>query len=431
MIPGGGCRPGCYYKYMITEHLITSLLLILAVAWALGYLFSRAGLPLMLGELLAGIILGPPLLGWVTPTPGLELMADFGIFFAMFYAGVELDPRETAEHFRPSVLVAFIGAGLPLLLGLGVTLAFGGTVYQALFVGLGVSVTAVAVQSVILKSLRINRTELGHIIIGAAIVNDVLALIGLSFFLGLAQTGHVALVPTLILIAKIALFFGLTILLGEFVMPRFTKLLTDEAGKTFTFAMLVALGMAYLAELAGLHLIIGAFLAGQFVRREIMNEEVYEAIADRFYGIAYGFLMPIFFASLAFHLHVDWTWPLVGLAVALTAAAIIGKVVGAGVAARIMGYNFHSSLVVGVGMNGRGAVELVVATVVIKVSDKLLASGVMGEPLLTQPQFSALVIMAFVTTFITPLALRWSVLRACNADETADICTLMDNTPGK
>ena len=411
---------------MDMNHLLVSMLLILTAAWGLGYIFSRLGLPLMLGELVAGLILGPPLLGWVTASPSLTLLADFGIFFAMFYAGIEMDPRETLEHFWPSLATAAGGAVLPFILGYFTALWFGGTTFQSLFMGLGISVTAVAVQSVILKSMRINRTPLGHIIIGAAIVNDILALISLSVLLTLAKTGELDAVGLIWLLGKTIGFFALTISFGEFVMPRLARRLTDEEAKGFTFAMTVALAMAYLAELAGLHLIIGAFLAGQFVRREIMDEKIYDAIADRFYAIAYGFLMPIFFASLSFHLVFRWSWNFLLLTAVLTIVAILGKVLGAGLAIRLFGHTSGEALVVGLGMNGRGAVELVIAAVVLTLSDELTAAGALATPLLTQEQFSALILMAFITTLMTPLTMKWAVLRTCLGSEQTHFCRLWE-----
>ena len=411
---------------MDMQHLMVSMLLILTVAWGLGYIFSRFGLPLILGELLAGLILGPPVLGWVTASPALTLMADFGIFFAMFYAGIEMDPRETLEHFWPSLATALGGAVLPFVLGYFTARWFGGTTMQSLFMALGISVTAVAVQSVILKSMRINRTPLGHVIIGAAIVNDILALVGLSLLLTLAKSGRLDAASLLWLLGKTIGFFALTIAFGELVMPRLARRLTDDEAKGFTFALTMAFALAYLAEVAGLHLIIGAFLAGQFVRREIMDEKIYDAIADRFYAIAYGFLVPIFFASLSFHLVFTWSWHFVLLTVVLTVVAILGKVIGAGLAIRLLGRTTGEALVVGVGMNGRGAVELVIASVVLTLSDELAAAGVLTLPLLTQEQFSVLVLMAFITTFMTPLALKWAVMRTCLSHEQTQFCRVWD-----
>ena len=411
---------------MITTQLILNLLLILAFAWILGSLFNRFGLPAMLGELLAGIILGPPLLGIVTPSDSLELMAEMGIFFVMFYSGMEMDAKELLENIWPSIAVAIGGFILPFALGFLITRIFGGTIFQSLFVGMGVSITAIAVQSVILNSMKINKTAIGHIIIGAAIVDDILSLIVLAVLLGITKTGSVSFSNLLWIMVKVIAFFGATIILGQFVIPKITRKLHDREGKAFTFAMVTALVMAYFAELAGLHLVIGAFLAGQFVRKEIMDEKIYHVIADRFYGISYGFLVPIFFFSLSFHLHFSLEASFLLFASALIIVAVVGKLVGCGLGAIPFRKNFWDSVVVGFGMNGRGAVEMVVASVVINLSNDLLAKNEIAAPLLTEPQFSALILMAFVTTMLAPITLKWAAMRACRGDEKASFCSLWD-----
>jgi Kef-type K+ transport system membrane component KefB len=415
---------------MITTNLILNLLLILSVAWILGSLFSRFGLPAMLGELLAGVILGPPLLGVILSSDAIELLAELGIFFVMFHSGMEMDPKELLEHIWPSLGVALGGFITPYALGFLTAKLFGATLFQALVIGMGVSVTAIAVQMVILYSMRINRSELGHVIIGAAIADDIFALIALSTILGLAQTGNISFFAIGFILLKVIAFFAVTILLGEFVVPRFTKHLTDKGGKAFTFAVVVALLMGYFAELAGLHLVVGAFLAGQFVRREILDSRVYEVINDRFFGISYGFLVPIFFVSLSFNLHLTMAPSFLLFSLVLILVAILGKLVGCGLGATLFKYNVWESTIIGFGMNGRGAVELVVATVVLHQSQELMAKGVISAPLLTEDQFSALLLMAFVTTILAPISLKWAVTRTCGSTERADFCELWDESKG-
>lgn len=410
---------------------MTGLLLILLVAWGLGSLFSRFGLPFVLGELLAGIILGPPILGLIGPSPGLELLAELGIFFVMFHTGMEMDPKELLEHLWPSLSVAVGGFILPFVLGYVTTRAFGGTLYQSLFVGMGISITAIAVQSVILHALRISTTYVGHIIIGAAIADDILSLIGLSILLGLAKSGSIHMLDTGIIFLKVIGFFALTVILGHFIIPKLTSRLHDREGKAFTFAILAALAMAYLAELVGLHLIIGAFLAGQYIRKELMDEKIYNAISDRFYGLSYGFLLPVFFASLSFHLHFEWNPAFTIFALVLTLAAIVGKLFGCGLGYSLFKRNFWESTITGFGMNGRGAVEMVVASVVLKLSNELQSSGTIHEPLLTQNQFSALILMAFLTTLMAPLTLKWAVTKACSGNAPSSFCMLWDERKGR
>lgn len=394
----------------------------------LGIIFSRFGLPVMLGELLAGVILGPPLLGIVQFSPSIDLIAEFGIFFVMFHTGMEMDPNELIEHIWSSLTVAVGGFILSFILGYLTARAFGGTLFQSLFVGMGVSVTAIAVKAVILHSMRINRSELGHIITGAAIADDILTLIALSTLLGLVKTGTVNILDISIILLKVTTFFGLTILIGQFVMPRLTRRLTNRREKAFMLAMTSALLMAYFAELAGLQLIIGAFLAGQFVRKEITDQSVYESMNGHFFAISYGFLVPIFFASLSFHLHLYWDWSFIFFTLILILAAVVGKLIGCGLGAAIFRYNIWESAVIGLGMNGRGAVELVVASVVLRLSNQLMDTKTICEPLLTQDQFAGLVLMAFITTAIAPLSLKWAVTRTCLPVEKADFCQLWDES---
>ncbi|MFC1532964.1 cation:proton antiporter, partial [Thermodesulfobacteriota bacterium] len=231
----------------MSSELIVSLLLILTVSWILGYIFSLFGLPVLLGELMAGVILGPPILGVISYSPSIELIAEFGIFFVMFHTGMELDPGELLEHIWASLVVALGGFILPFILGFLVTRFFGGTAYQSLFVGMGVSISAIAVQAVILHSMRLNRSAVGHIIIGAAIADNIFTLIALSTLIGLANSGMFQIRELSMILVKVIGFFSLTILLGYFIMPMFTKRLTDKGGKAFTFALSLALLMAYFA----------------------------------------------------------------------------------------------------------------------------------------------------------------------------------------
>ncbi len=404
-------------------RVIINIVLILLVAWVLGDLFQRLRMPRLLGELLAGLVLGPPLLGWVQPREAMTVLSDLGIFFLMFYSGMEMDPRKLLEHFWVCLAVAIGGFAVPFALGFAVALWFGATMLQSLFMAMGLSVTALAVGARVLQDMEIHQSKVGHIIIGAAIVDDILALVSFSVLTGLARTGEVDPWQILLLLGEVGAFFGVTILVGHFILPRFTRRLKDEEAKGFTFALTAALIMGFLAELVGLHLIIGAFLAGQFVRKEVVEPELYHRLHDRFFNIIYGFLGPIFFVSLSFHVNMnlpaqDW-WFLA----AIVGVAIIGKVGGCALPVLIMRRSPAEASVIGLGMNGRGAVELIVAKAVLLLSYGLMQTQAITEPLLTQSQFTILILMAFITTFITPLALRALVPPLC-ADSDRDFCEL-------
>jgi len=404
-------------------RLIINIVLILLAAWVLGDLFQRFRMPRILGELLAGLVLGPPLLGWVQPREAMTVLADLGIFFLMFYTGMEMDPHELLEHFWVAVAVAVGGFLVPFGLGFIVARFFGATVLQSLFMAMGLSVTALAIGARVLQDMEIHHSKVGHIIIGAAIVDDILALLSFAVLTGLAQTGQVNPYRILILLAEVAAFFGGTILLGHFVLPRFTRRLKDVEAKGFTLALSAALIMGFLAELAGLHLIIGAFLAGQFVRKEVVDPELYHRLHDRFFNIIFGFLGPIFFVSLSFHVHLnlpagDW-WFLA----AIIGVAVLGKVAGCALPVVVMRRSWQEASVIGMGMNGRGAVELIVANAALAMSSGLMRSGMITEPLLTESQFTILILMAFITTLLTPISLRALVPPLCTSSDK-DFCEL-------
>jgi Kef-type K+ transport system membrane component KefB len=403
--------------------IIINIILILLVAWLLGDLFQRLHLPRLLGELMAGLLLGPSLLGWVQPQEGLTLLADLGVFFLMFYSGMEMDPKELLEHFWISLAVALGGFVLPFAAGYFVAVYFGATTFQALFIAMGLSVTAIAVQARVLQEMEIHHSKVGHIVIGAAIVDDILALVTFSVLTGLAKTGHVNPTDILILIGEVVGFFGGTILAGQFLLPHLTRRLKDREAKGFTFALVVALIMGYLAELVGLHLIIGAFLAGQFVRKEVIASELYNKLNDRFFNIIYGFLGPIFFVSLSFEVTFKLTAQEWFFLAAVVGVAILGKVMGCGLPVLSFRRDWREALVIGLGMNGRGAVELIVAKEIILLSSALLAKGVISSPLLTGGQFTILVLMAFITTLIAPVSLRLTVPPLCAASDK-DFCHL-------
>ncbi len=398
----------CHYNVM-NEHIIITLLIILSTAWAFSALLNRIGLPSVLGGLVVGFILGPPLMNVITPSPSLDFLAELGIFFVMYYVGLEMDPKVLLGHLLPSTLVAVGGFVFSFTSGFFVAKLMGATAVQSLFVGMILSVTAIAVQAAILQNLQIHKTVVGHVIIGAALVDDIISLICLSVLLGLAEGGEVHLSEIFFMLMKVSAFFIFTIMIGHFVIPLITKRLDDTEGKGFTFAIISALVMAYIAEQAGLHLIIGAFLAGQFVRKEIIDEKIFEVIRERFYGLSFGFLLPIFFTTLAFHVKLEWDFHFLMFTISIIVAALIGKFVGCGLGAKMSGLGTLESLIIGIGMNGRGAVELVIIGIVIKVSDDLIAQGQILQPLLSENQISALILMVFITTLLSPILLKWTL----------------------
>lgn len=377
---------------------ISSLLLIMAVVWGTGMIFRKLRLPLLLGELLAGLLLGPSLFGIFQDSETIRILAELGIFFLMLHAGLETNPEDLLHSSKKSIAVALGGIILPLALGMLAARAFGYGAIEGFFIGMTLSITAISVTAKVFKDFNFSKSPIAHLVMGAAIADDIVAFLMLSVIIGIVENGGMLpLADIMWIIGKVVLFFGGVIFAGQKLFPLFKNIFQHEGYKAFTFTLVIAFAFGVFAEYIGLHAIFGAYIAGLFVKEEIASPAIYRKIEDRLFGISYSFLGPIFFVSLGFH--VDFsifkepqTLPFL---FAVLAAAIIGKVVGAGGMAYLFGEKLKESAIIGVGMNGRGAVELIIAVIGLEL-------GLINEKI-----FSILVVMAFFTTLMTPIILNF------------------------
>ena len=381
-----------YTQYIFFMEEFYSILILMVTIWVAGKLFRAVKLPVIFGELVGGIIVGPMVLGLIDPgSHTVALLAELGIFFLMIHAGLEADPYELFHASKKSILIALGGIAVPFAAGFLVATAFGQELIPSLYIALCLSVTAIAISARLFKDYKIQRSKAAHITMGAAIIDDILALVLFSVIFSLFEQGEIMLVPILILLLKILLFFGVVILGGHYLSRHMGKILKKNG---FTFALIVALTLGLIAESIGLHMILGAFLAGLFIREEVLDENVFQKIEDRIYGLSYGFLGPIFFASLAFHLDFTavFTTPLFLAAVLI--AAILGKLLGSGLTALVQKVKLKDAIIIGLAMNSRGAVELILASIGYE------------KGLIDQDVLSILIIMGFVTTLLTIFAMR-------------------------
>ncbi len=369
-----------------------NLLLVMVLIWTSGVLFRKLKQPPLLGELMAGIIFGPPLLGLIAPDPTIEVLADFGVFFLMFYAGLETDPYDLKRFFRLSAVVGVGGFVVPLVAGYLVSVhVFGLARIEAAFVALGLAITAIAINARVLNDAGLTVYRVAPVIIGASIVDDVLSLALLSALIGYVKEGA-GWISFWLVMFKVFMFFGISTYVGMKIYPRLSEYFSSREAKGFTFSLIVALLFGLMAEMAGLHVIIGAYMAGLFLRKGMMHHELFMKIKDRFVAITYGFLGPVFFVSLSFHATFSIFTTHIYLVTVMLLVAITGKLAGASSGACLGGMNRAESTLVGLSMNGRGAVELVIASIGLK-------AGLISDEL-----FSMLVFVAFVTTMFTPFA---------------------------
>lgn len=400
-------------------ELLLILLVLLICAKIFSELAEKIGMPALLGEVIAGIVLGlfikyqgtnVPILQGLSHDEVFIAITELGIFFLMIYAGIEIHPRDFVKSSRKALWVALGGMLVPLGLGIGLgwwwlpeseyKLA------QTLFLGVALAVTAVPVAVKVLLDLGKLDSPAGKIIVSAAVLDDIFSLILLAVLTGVIKTGGLPdATEFAILIGKVLLFFAITFVIGYYLFPLLGKKLAKYINtEKFEFSLLlvIALLFAVLAELLGMHFIIGAFVAGVFFVRSGVQHKVFDTVSNSINAITTGFLAPIFFVSIGLHLELSAFLSIPVFVVVLLLIATIGKLAGAGFPAYWSGLSKRESLIVGNGMNARGAVELIIADIALRAGIFDLPKG---DPII-EGMFSAVVIMAIMTTLLTPIALK-------------------------
>jgi Kef-type K+ transport system membrane component KefB len=375
---------------------LMNLLLVLSSAWLAGRLTQRLGYPAVLGELLVGILLGPPLLGLLHGGPALSMLAELGVLLMMLYVGMEVDPRELRRASWPGLPAALAGFALPFALALWVTDQFGGTPMSGIFLGIAAGMTSLATGSRILSDMKLLDTRLAHVMMTAALVADTLALL---IFAGATSAGGEADFAALTLIGvKVAAFFVLVALVGVLALPFLWGHL-HKAGLTdrtshFTLVLVTAVLFGELAEIAGLHAILGAFVAGMFLRENVLGRSLSHELMGVVREASLGFLAPIFFVTAGFHVSFTSLLERPGLFLAVLAVAVVGKIVAVSLSYVLTGHGWREGVVTGAAMNGRGAVEIIIAGLGYELG------------LLSQEFFSVLVVASLCATALTPPLLK-------------------------
>ena len=401
-------------------EIFLDLLILLILARLFGELLLRWDLPQIVGEVFAGVLLAlvaasagqylPPLES-IKDSPAIGLVAEFGIFFLILSVGIEMQPREIVRRSRVSLFVALGGMLLPLLTGVALGWAVlpdtPARAAQVLFVGVALSISAVPVAARIFQDAGLLHHRVGRIVLSAAIFDDILGLILLAVLTAMIQTGELPPAGALaLLLVKVAAFFAITVLAGARLYPWVSRLLGGARSHSAGFSALVATGFAFgvLAEVMGMHYILGAFVAGLYFEKRRVGRRAYREIKATVNRLTEGFVGPIFFASIGLHLDLTAVGTVPGFLAALIALAFAGKLIGAGVPAYLGGLPRRESVAIGIGLSGRGAVEIIVASIALQ--SGLFAQT--GPPdIYVASLFSALVVTAVVTTALAPLLLRY------------------------
>jgi Kef-type K+ transport system membrane component KefB len=385
----------------VTLNFILLLAVIVAAAKAGGWVSLRLGQPAVLGELLAGVILGPSVLDVLHARPfameamgaGVFLMANIGVILLMFVAGLETDLDKMRQVGRAAVASGVAGVFAPLIVGMAVALPFGFGWQKSAFIGIVLTATSVSITVQTLIELgRLNSKE-GMTLLGAAVVDDVIALVVLSAFVALSIAGGGGLASVGVVLGRMLIFFAGAVLLGRLI--RVMLGLAHRAPVSeglLSAALLAVLVYSWGAEaLGGVAAITGAYLAGVLVARAGYRHE----IEQRLKAMTYALFVPVFFVSIGLQTNVRVLAPSdIPFALLIILGAVAGKVLGSGAGARLAGFTRSEALRIGVGMISRGEVGLIIAALGLQTL------------LLTDRGFAIMIIMVLATTVITPPLLR-------------------------
>jgi Kef-type K+ transport system membrane component KefB len=377
------------------ESIELQMSLLLAVALAGHLLSSLLRQPAVVGQILAGLVVGPSVFGWITYTSFVANIAHLGAIVLLFVVGLEFRARELAA-VRP-FLIAVAGVVVPWLAGYLLARGFGFETSRALLIGVALSATSIAITADTLRELGRLQSPEAKMIIGAAVIDDVLALLALSLT---DQVGSGGLQPVMIilLLVKAVAFIAVGAWLGQRLLRQLCEKidasqLSDRSPEfVFVLGLLTAFIYALVAEHLGLSAIVGAFVAGVVFEGIRVNKSRSVHIGAEYVRAAFG---AVFFVSLGVlaDLRTLDTDTLI-FAGALTLVAFFSKFVGCGLTARMTGLGSKDSMVIGIGMAPRGEVAMVIA---------LLA---LNQGIIEQPAYVALVLMSLFTTLLVPLLLR-------------------------
>lgn len=375
------------------------LAIILLSTKVLGLATSRAHMPQVVGALLAGLILGPACLNLIHGTTFLNQVSEIGVIVLMFMAGLETDTQELKKSGLASFVIALIGVIVPLLGGVGIAYACNvaskdlptSELLQYIFIGIILTATSVSITVETLKELGKVSTKAGTAILGAALIDDILGIIALTLVTSMADPStNIGLV-----LLKILGFFVFAIIFGlayGFFFKKWNAIHPGLKRRYVVISFAFCLIMAFCAEaFFGVADITGAYVAGLVISYSSKREFIYR----EFDTVSYMLVAPVFFASIGLKVELSsMSSNILIFTVLLVIVAILTKIVGCGLGAKIMGYTGQEALQIGVGMISRGEVALIVA-------NKGESLGLIGDEL-----YAPIVVTVVITTIITPILLK-------------------------
>lgn len=383
---------------METYEILLDLAIIILFAKTFGIIARKCKAPQVVGQIIAGLLIGPCFLGWVQQTEFITQMAEVGVILLMFTAGLDTDLKELIKTGPVAFLIACAGVFIPLIFGTILYMAFYGFApwgdehfYQAVFIGTIMTATSVSITVASLQELGKIKTKVGTTIVSAAIIDDVIGIIVLTFVIGFKNPDSN---PAMVIVKTIAFF--IVAVIGGFLVYKTFYFLDERYPHTRRIpivSLAFCFALSYIAEkYFGIADITGAYVAG-IVLCSLSDTEYIERKMDVSSYMIFG---PVFFASIGLKTSFDgMNSKLFAFCIAFVIVALLAKIIGCGLTSKLCKYNFSDSLKIGIGMMTRGEVALIVA-------QKGLSVG-----LLTSDYFTAVILLILVSSIATPIVLKY------------------------
>lgn len=383
-----------------------SFLIVLAIIMlstkVLGMASERVNMPQVVGALIAGLLLGPSCFGIVSETDFLIKVAEVGVIILMFNAGLDTDISELKSTGLSAFIIALIGVIVPFIGGAACYLAFNGQpdpqrMLKAAFIGVVLTATSVSITVETLREMGKLKSKVGTAIMAAAVIDDILGIIVLTVLTGFTDSS----VEPLMIFARIIAFFVFILIVAFFIRKFFSNIhnrLWGSRRRIAIYALAFCFVLSYCAErFFGIADITGAYFAGLMLS-DLTDTRKY--VAKKIDVMSYMLFSPMFFASIGIKTELSGLdGNLILFAITLTVIAVITKIIGCGLGAKLTGFGTYDSFGIGLGMVSRGEVALIVA-------QKGSMAGLIGGNL-----FPAVVLMVIVTTLVTPLLLKLGMKR--------------------
>lgn len=370
-------------------HFVLTIVIVLLASKIAGQISIRLGQPSVLGKIIAGIILGPAVLGWVQQTELIIEFSEIGVLLLMFLAGLETDVKSLNENMKSAVTIAVMGVIVPILLGWAGGAWFGLSTSESIFLGLVLAATSVSISVQVLRELGWLNSREGAALLGAAVLDDIIVIIliavALGFFTG--EDTNIGL-----LLGGQLVFFVLIFVLGRWLVPTFVRIFSKFkiSEPVVTAALIVLFAFGWGADFFGVSGIIGTYFAGIALARTEWSHKIEEKVSP----IAYGIFVPFFFINIGLPISFDGVGDQIWFIVIFCIIAVVSKWIGCGLGARVTGFNTKSSIGIGAGMISRGEVALILASIG-------LTAG-----LLPQSHYTSIIIVVIFSTLITPPLLK-------------------------